>query len=531
MRILIAEDEKLTRESLERELRDLGYEHIEQTADGVEALAAVEAFRPDVVLADIRMPRMDGLRLLQETKKTGASPIVVIVSSYDSFEYAKTALEEGAFAYLLKPVGKGDLQSCLIRVESRMTKDAEETKRITATDHRAKKYVQLARKQMLQQWIEEEKTDETELRAHLKAMDISLPYGRFVVLTVGIDEFEKVAIGKSAADLQLYKYCIENITLEMIGEHGVTVLPFEGEHELGFLVNAPADPLLEEQIAKSLGEIVDTARLYLKFTVTVGVGEAVGSLSRIHKSYDQAKRAAMTRLTQGGNRTYFYREIESKANAAAVVMDFETEQKLFFGMEKCEKDNAMHILEGFYRQSNRQSENFMKLNFNVAVTLMKLMNRLGMNPEPFLGSELKVYRKLNGSTSLEQLLSTLNDILEVCFEQIRKNEKIWNNSVMAKAMDYIIRHYNEDISLQSISDHISMSPAYLSKQFKKTYNQNFIEFLIQYRIDKARELLKSGNYTANEVASLVGIKDEKHFFRTFKKITGVTPGTYKRGKA
>lgn len=531
MKILIVEDEKLTRESMDRELRGLGYEMIEQAGDGVEALTVIETFRPDVVLADIRMPRMDGLRLLQESKKASVSPIFVIVSSYDSFDYAKTALEEGAFAYLLKPVGKSDLKNCLTRVENRIHRDAEETSRITAVDHKAKKYMQLAKKQMLQQWFEEEKTDESELKAQFKAMDIVLPYDRFVVLTVGIDEFEKVAIGKSTADLQLYKYCIENMTIEMIGELGVTILPFDGEHEQGFLVNMPVDPLLEENMAQTLGKIIEMASQYLKFTVTVGVGEVVSSLSHIHKSFGQAKNAAMTRMTQGGNRVFFYREMEAKVNIATVVMDFETEQKLFFSMEKCEKDNAKDILGGFYRQANDQSENFMKLNFHVAVTLMKLMNRLGMNPEPFLGSELKVYRKLNGCTSLEQLLLALDGILDVCFEQIRKNEKIWNNSVMAKAMDYIIQHYNEDISLQSIADHISMSPAYLSKQFKKTYNQNFIEFLIQYRINKARELLKSGNYTANEVSSLVGIKDEKHFFRTFKKITGVTPGTYKRGKA
>jgi len=530
MKVLIVEDEKLTRESIQRDLNSLGYDLVEQAADGIEALATIEAYRPDVVLADIRMPRMDGLRLLQETMKLNASPIFVIVSSYDSFEYAKTALEEGAFAYLLKPVAKNDLKSCLIRVENRINREREETKRMTTADHKAKKYIQLAKKQLLQQWIEAEKTNEDELRTQFKAMDVLLPYERFVVLTLGIDQFEKLATGKSAADMQLYQYCIENITLEMIEDLGVTILAFEAEHEQGFLVNFPNDPLLEEQLVQTLNKIVETVSQYFSFTVTVGVGETVGSLSQIHRSYAQARKAAMNRITQGGNRTYIYREIESKLNEASVAIDFETEQKLFLSMEKCELDTARTILERLYRQTNEQSESFMKLNFNVAATLIKLLNRLGMNPEPFLGSELKLYRKLNGCTSLEQLMLVVDGILEVCFEQIGKNEKIWNNTVMAKAMEYIILHYNEDISLQIISDHINMSPAYLSKQFKKTYNQNFIEFLIQYRMDKARELLKSGNYTANEVSSLVGIKDEKHFFRTFKKITGVTPGTYKRGK-
>jgi len=280
----------------------------------------------------------------------------------------------------------------------------------------------------------------------------------------------------------------------------------------------------------TLDKIITSIREYLKFSVTVGVGETFCALSNIQNSYTQAKKAAMSRMTRGGNRVYSYKMLTSELTASSLVMNFEVEQKLQLCMEKCEKEAAKSIIHQFYQQAKEQSTNLMKLNFNVAVTLTKLLNRLELTPEAFLGSELKLYRQLNSCTSLDQLLLTLDEILEICFQQIRKNDKVWNNSVMAKAMEFILHHYNEEISLQSVAEHISLSPAYLSKQFKKTYNLNFIEFLIQYRIEKARELLKTSSYTANEVASIVGFKDEKHFFRTFKKITGVTPGAYKRGE-
>jgi two-component system response regulator YesN len=529
MKILIVEDEKLTRQSMEQDLKELGYSLIDIASDGIEALESIEMSKPDVIFADVRMPRMDGLRLLQEVKKEGSPPIFVVVSSYDSFEYAKTALEQGAFAYLLKPVGESDLKACLSRVESRLIHDRTKAIQVTETDHKAKKYLQLAKKQMLQHIIQEEITDEKELQTHFKATDILLPYDQFFIMTIGIDEFEQLISYRTSADMQLYKFCIENITLELIEELGVTILPFETEHDLGFLVNIPANPVLEEQLTQALDKIIESIRDYLKFSITIGVGETFEALPYIHKSYTQARKAAMTRITQGGNRVYVYKLLKSEFNTAALVMNFETEQKLQLSMEKREKEAAKAIIHQFYQQANEQSANLLKINFNVAVTLTKLLNRLGLNPESFLGSELKLYRQLNVCTSLEQLLLTVDGILEICFEQIGKNEKSWNNSVMAKAMEFIILHYNEDISLQSVSEHISLSPAYLSKQFKKTYNQNFIEFLIQYRMEKARELLKSSTYSVNEVSFIVGFKDEKHFFRTFKKITGVTPGAYKRG--
>jgi Response regulator containing CheY-like receiver domain and AraC-type DNA-binding domain len=530
MKILIAEDEQRTRESIGRELTELGYDNVKQASDGIEALELIEAFRPDVVLADIRMPRMDGLRLLQMMKSAEASPLFVIVSSYDSFEYAQTALEAGAFAYLLKPVATSELQSCLARVKLRLKRNQEDANRLSEADRKARTYIRLAQKQALQQWIEEENMDADDLHSRFKAVDITLPYEKFAVLAAGIDQLEGLAAGGRGSDIRLYNYCIENMTVEMIANLGVEILPFGTENEQGFLINFPAGPLLEEQLTHALNQIVQTVNQYFSFTITIGVGDTVLSLADIHTSFTQAKKAMMTRIAKEGNRTYFYRELESRLSSPSVLIDFEYEQKLFLSMEQNDKEGARLTLEQIY-QANGQADNLMKLNFNVAVTLIKLLNRLGLNAETFLGSELKLYRQLNGCTSLERLLQALDEILEVIFAEIKKNEKIWNNSVIAKAMEYILAHYNEDISLQSVSDHINMSPAYLSKQFKKTYQQNFIEFLINYRVDKARELLKSGLYTAHEVSAMVGIKDEKHFFRTFKKVTGVTPGTYKRGKS
>ncbi|MEX2104312.1 MAG: response regulator, partial [Bacilli bacterium] len=137
MKILIVEDEKLTRDSLENDFKELGYSSVEKASDGIEALESIEVNKPDVIFADVRMPRMDGLRLLHEIKKSGSPPIFVVVSSYDSFEYAKTALEQGAFAYLLKPVGENDLKSCLGRIENRIVHDQTKASRIMEADHKA----------------------------------------------------------------------------------------------------------------------------------------------------------------------------------------------------------------------------------------------------------------------------------------------------------------------------------------------------------------------------------------------------------
>ncbi|WP_455383633.1 response regulator transcription factor [Salinispira pacifica] len=127
-RAVIAEDEPLIRENLvkkiRRQLPDI--EIVGEAEDGSSALEMLDRFHPDLLLTDIRMPVMDGLDLIRETYFNYPDVIIVVISGYDEFAYAKAALQYGVRDYLLKPISVSELRRALTRVTMQIAKDRSE---------------------------------------------------------------------------------------------------------------------------------------------------------------------------------------------------------------------------------------------------------------------------------------------------------------------------------------------------------------------------------------------------------------------
>jgi len=95
------------------------------------------------------------------------------------------------------------------------------------------------------------------------------------------------------------------------------------------------------------------------------------------------------------------------------------------------------------------------------------------------------------------------------------------------AISYIRSNYNKSISLSEVAEHISISPAYLSKIFSSEMQETFSQYLLSYRISRAKELLRSTHDKVYEVALHVGYNDTAHFSKIFKQYTGQTPNQYR----
>ena len=116
MRIVVCDDEPLARERLVRIVQEEEHEVVAQAMTGVEAVAAVKQYQPDVILLDIRMPEMDGVRCAQALNELQNPPAIIFVTAYD--HYAITAFKANAIGYLLKPVNKDELLEALSKAKS-----------------------------------------------------------------------------------------------------------------------------------------------------------------------------------------------------------------------------------------------------------------------------------------------------------------------------------------------------------------------------------------------------------------------------
>ena len=117
-RILIVDDEMIFRKGIGAMLRksDFSIGQISEAVDGFEALEFLERDNYDIVITDIRMPRMDGLMLCKSIREKGLRPSIVILSGYDDFKYAQAAIQYGVSDYVLKPVSQKKLTEVLGQV-------------------------------------------------------------------------------------------------------------------------------------------------------------------------------------------------------------------------------------------------------------------------------------------------------------------------------------------------------------------------------------------------------------------------------
>ena len=116
MRIVVCDDEPLARERLVRIVQESGHEVVAQATTGAEAIVAVKTQQPDIILLDIRMPEMDGVRCAQELDKLDHPPAIIFVTAYD--HYAIAALKANAIGYLLKPANKDELLEALNKAKN-----------------------------------------------------------------------------------------------------------------------------------------------------------------------------------------------------------------------------------------------------------------------------------------------------------------------------------------------------------------------------------------------------------------------------
>ena len=109
-------------------------------------------------------------------------------------------------------------------------------------------------------------------------------------------------------------------------------------------------------------------------------------------------------------------------------------------------------------------------------------------------------------------------------ENAREKEAV---TIIEKAKNYINENFQKDISLDLVSREVDISPYYFSKLFKQETGNNFIEYLTEVRLRKARELLKNSQYSIKEICAESGYGDPNYFSRIFKKYEGVTPSEFR----
>lgn len=142
--------------------------------------------------------------------------------------------------------------------------------------------------------------------------------------------------------------------------------------------------------------------------------------------------------------------------------------------------------------------------------------------------EEDLQKVLDFYTELEEMTYQFSEVIRECFEKVIADRKSRSQLPVRMAKQYVQENYNKQVTLEDAAESIGLSPAYLSTMFKKEMGINFSDFLISCRMEAAKELLKTTDLSIAEVADQAGYTDPRYFSKTFRKVVGLKPSSYRK---
>ncbi|WP_438446035.1 helix-turn-helix domain-containing protein [Gorillibacterium sp. sgz5001074] len=303
-------------------------------------------------------------------------------------------------------------------------------------------------------------------------------------------------------------------------------------HDLtaGLLVTVSGDSPWREALQLFCGELTQAVNQILKMRVTIAVSRPVDSVSDIPLAYEGAQHAARYRNWGSDNQILLMEQMaEEEGPGAGPPYPFTLERELIQAMRTGRAEETEELLSAFLEALSTGGAKEIDVQQGMLHLLGSIQHAImvsGIQPNRLfkganLYAQLSEIRdpKLYAAWFREKVTGPfLKELLERSDTQVKR--------MIEEAMIYLQTHYMKDISLDSCADHTGTNPFFLSKSFKQVTGKNFIDYLTELRLEKAKELLRESELRINDVAEQVGYQ-HSYFNRIFKKLEGMTPTRYR----
>jgi len=531
-KILIADDESIVINALKFiiEKQFPGECLIESANTGRKVIEQAEYFRPDIIFMDIQMPGINGIEAMREIRKNNEGIIFIVVSAYLKFDYAKDAIDIGVLDYINKPIDKDVIVNILSKAMRKV--DATRQKRSEELSNREKLEIvtPIIENGFIYSLIYQNHREE-ELQNFRTLLSIEEESGYMMMLQFGENDQKGEMENTIGTTVRLQK---EYNRIKDVIKSGFQccVGAMMGNMLLVFVPQAM--PLPEEEyeirirIIEEARKLARELRKQFNARFRIGIG-AVHQLEELSESYNEAMRSLAF------NRTDSVAHVKDMPIKCSYEDDYpiETELQLFKSIEEGNVSRSVFCANSFFDwMMERHVQNVMDVKLKVLEFVLRA-ERIGFESGGMIyrfNMRSEYLESIMGMVSYDQLREWfITKVTTVCHNILTKKEEN-TVDVIRDAQEYIAKNYAKDLILDDVSKELQISPYYFSKLFKKRTGFNFIEYVTNLRMDKAKELLRNTNMSMKEICLTVGYSDANYFSRTFKKNVGVTPSEYKDGK-
>ena len=530
-RLLIADDEQLERQAL-RFIIEANFPEIQivgDTGDGASAVRIALSEKPDIVLMDIRMPGMDGLEAAKSILDVLPNTSVIMLTAMDDFSSAKQALTIGASEYLLKPVRTNELVSTLRAITEKLSGlklKQEEEARLRENVEKAKPFIQMS---FIYDLISGNISDLEQFEERSRFLGVKVDPG--VALVVDIDNFKQLTSSDSELEKQILKQRVYQLICDVVGENGL-VTPFSSDNLiilLGFKeIETPPD-LIKDGVLNIATSIRDCILDAMNVSITVGIGRYYGNPLDMQKSYREAVNAQRQRFYLGDSQIIHVEDVPH-LSTGPFNYPFHDERavldKVRCGDRKQAK-RALSELLGAIFASKASIETVKACVLELLIVLSRAAVEGGANLDQLTLLNFNSINVLVGCCSKEQVEQWMLESLDCVMDHMLESRDSVNIQVINKACEYIVENCHKNVSLEEVAQTVHLSRFYFSRLFKQEKGCNFVDFISNVRIDRAKLLLKNSDYNVVRIAVEVGYQDASYFSRVFRQATDMTPNQYR----
>lgn len=502
-RVLIVDDEYLVRLGLRTSFHWAlhGFEIVGEASNGEEAIRVFEKTDPDILLTDIKMPVMDGIRLIEILKARKPELYVVILSNHDDFAYARRAIQLGASQYILKSeLQEKTILSALKQASHSIDSEPERRRR-------GGRLEQCIRKSLLNGSSHAPEIPSDALE--------QLEMGDYAVLSCRCN----TAALPEETQVSFHKACLSMLEETVAPAH---IISAEDESMLRILLLCRADGCARpDSLKEHIQLLISNLRQYYDIEFRTGISSIRGA-GELQRLIVEAH-AALDMCFFGSANCCCWTDIQPAP--ANIHVNY---RQIIKHIEARDWASLKREIESIFRQL--QSACNMHAAKSCYIDLLSLARQTAYaNPalgEAFIREKKIEYQTYQSFDHIDEMKVYVDDIFRSMLNLLSGRGKRYS-SIVTRCINYIQNNYSRTISLSEAAEDACVSKSYLSILFKQETGINFSKYLMDYRIERAKQLLSQSSMRIYEIAEQVGFPNPYYFSKVFKEYTGKSCKEYR----
>ena len=522
LKLVIVDDEPILLEGLIKtyDWEKMGFKIVGSAKDGDQAIQVIKEKKPNVVLTDIRMKKVSGLKVMKEIKKEKVHCLFVVLSAYRDFEYAKQACDLGAFAYLLKPINDDELRETMRGAYELCKGQIENEEKLEKWENLIVKDKDSFLKVILQKYLKNKLSIEKAEKV-FETLDKTLERNdKFFTVYTDVDLLYKIT---NSLDIEATKFAMIHLLTSCISEL-FSYWVFEGEEDACiFIIKA----INNESVIK-IRQIFEMVK-EKDYPVVAAISKPYRGIKGIKKSYDEAAKLFELACMSGASAFTIPEELSEDVerthpeDCEIMIMNAIRRNDV-----KELKEAFIHFIYGLPDDVEKQLHYIHRV---MLKTEFMLRDSYGISKE-LLEQYQKYYsniQKLTAEKAIDICYKILCNVIEKRKEKGCGNETKYFREYMSEAVAYIEEHLDEEnLSIVSVANHVYLNSVYFGRIFKNTFHMAFKKYLMKRRMERAKRLLEEGNDSIGAICEQVGIGNTSYFSHLFKEYTGKLPSEYKK---